>query len=43
MDVSGNLLEVIVAAYPDSGVWRCVTAYSMSTAARLAYRRRIRR
>lgn len=42
-DASGNLLEVIVATYPDSGVWRCVTAYPMSKAARVAYRRRIRR
>ena len=42
-DASGNLLEVIVATYPDVGVWRCVTAYPMSQASRSAYLRRIRR
>ena len=42
-DASGVLLEVIVAPFPKQGVWRCVTAYRMSKAARRVYLRRVRR
>lgn len=42
-DASGRFLEVIVAPYPRLGVWRCVTAYPMSKAARRAYLRRFQR
>lgn len=42
-DASGRFLEVIVTAYPEFGVWRCVTAYPMSKAAKRAYLRRIKR
>ena len=41
-DAAGTLLEVIVAPYPEYGVWRCVTAYQMSKAARRAYLGRIK-
>lgn len=41
-DAAGALLEVIVAPYPEFGVWRCVTAYPMSKAARRTYLRRIK-
>ncbi len=43
IDAAGNLLEVIVAPYPEYGVWRCVTAYRMSATARRAYLKRVRR
>jgi hypothetical protein len=42
-DAAGNFLEVIVAPYPEYGVWRCVTAYKMSTTARKTYLRKVRR
>lgn len=42
-DAAGTLLEVIVAPYGEFGVWRCVTAYPMSKAARRVYLRRISR
>lgn len=42
-DAAGTFLEVIVALFPRLGVWRCVTAYPMSNAARRAYLRRVRR
>jgi hypothetical protein len=42
-DAAGTFLEIIVAPFPRSGVWRCVTAYPMSKTARRAYLRRITR
>jgi len=42
-DASGMFIEVIVAPYPDYGVWRCVTAFPMSAATRKAYLKRIKR
>lgn len=42
-DASGRFLEIIVALFPRLGIWRCVTGYPMSNAARRAYLRRIRR
>ena len=40
-DTSGRYIEAIIAPYPDYGVWRCVTAFSMSPSTRKAYLRRI--
>ncbi|MBN1841072.1 MAG: hypothetical protein JW883_02180 [Deltaproteobacteria bacterium] len=42
-DASGLCIEVIVAPYPEHGVWRCVTAFPMSTSTKKAYFRRIRK
>ncbi|WP_176236849.1 hypothetical protein [Candidatus Hakubella thermalkaliphila] len=42
-DAAGNFWEVIVAPYAEYGVWRCVTAYKMSTTARKSYLRKVRR
>ncbi|MBW1982495.1 MAG: hypothetical protein JRJ12_14880 [Deltaproteobacteria bacterium] len=42
-DASGNCIEVIVAPYPEYGLWRCVTAFPMSTSTRKAYLKRIKR
>ena len=42
-DASGTCIEAIVAPYPDYGLWRCVTAFPMSTSTRKAYLKRIKR
>lgn len=42
-DASGTCIEAIVAPYPDYGLWRCVTAFLMSTSTRKAYWKRIKR
>ena len=42
-DASGTGIEVIVAPYPQYGVWRCVTAFPMSTTTRKAYFKRIKK
>jgi hypothetical protein len=41
-DSAGSFLEVIVAAYPERGVWRCVTARVMSESTRKAYLKKVR-
>lgn len=41
-DARGLFLELIVALYPDHGVWRCVTARQMSPSTRAAYLKRVR-
>ena len=42
-DASGTCIEVIVAPYPQYGVWRCVTAFPMSKTTQKAYFKRVRR
>ena len=42
-DASGTFIEAIIAPYPKYGLWRCVTAYPMSPAAKHAYLRRIKK
>lgn len=41
-DASGKFIEVIIAPYPEHGVWRCVTAFPMTPATRKAYLRRLK-
>jgi len=41
-DACGHSLEAIIAQYPEYGLWRCVTALSMSETTRKAYLRRIK-
>ena len=43
MDASGNCIEAIVAPYPEYGVWRCVTAFPMSSSTQKAYFRRLKK
>ena len=40
-DASGTCIELIVAPYPEYGVWRCVTAFPMSNTTQKAYIKRI--
>jgi len=42
-DVSGMCIEVIVAPYPKYGLWRCVTAFSMSSSTKNAYFKKIKK
>jgi hypothetical protein len=42
-DASGTFIETIIAPYPEYGVWRCVTAFPMSTTTHKAYLRRIKK
>lgn len=42
-DASGLCIEVIVAPYPEYGVWRCVTAFPMSRSTKKAYLKRIKK
>lgn len=42
-DASGVFIEAIVAPYPKYGLWRCVTAFPMSSSTRLSYLKRIRK
>ena len=42
-DASGTCIEAVVAPYPDYGIWRCVTAFPMSTSTKKAYLKRIKR
>jgi len=41
-DASGMYIEVIIAPYPEYGLWRCVTAFPMSPSTQKAYLRRIK-
>ncbi len=40
-DSSGLCIEVIVAPYPQYGLWRCVTAFHMSDSTKRVYFKRI--
>jgi hypothetical protein len=40
-DVSGMYIEAIIAPYPEYGLWRCVTAFPMSTSTQKTYLGRI--
>jgi hypothetical protein len=42
-DASGICIELIVAPYPQYGVWRCVTAFPMSNATQKAYFKRVKK
>ncbi len=42
-DASGLCIEVIIAPYPDYGVWRCVTAFPMSSSTKRTYFKRIKK
>jgi hypothetical protein len=42
-DASGTFIEAVIAPYPKYGLWRCVTAFSMSPATQRAYLRRIKK
>ena len=42
-DASGTCIEAVVAPYSDYGIWRCVTAFPMSTSTKKAYLKRIKR
>jgi len=41
-DASGTCIELIVAPYPQYGVWRCVTAFLMSNTTKKAYFKRVK-
>ncbi len=42
-DASGICIEVLVAPYPEYGVWRCVTAFPMSATTKKAYFKRLKK
>jgi len=42
-DASGMYIEAIIAPYPEYGLWRCVTAFPMSTSTQKTYLGRIRK
>jgi len=42
-DASGTFIEVILAPYPEYGLWRCITAFPMSPPTQDAYLRRIKK
>jgi len=42
-DSSGFCIEVIVAPYPQYGLWRCVTAFPMSDSTKKIYFKRIKK
>jgi len=42
-DASGTCIEVIVAPYPEYGVWRCVTAFPMSNTTKKTYFKRVKK
>ncbi len=42
-DASGAFIEVIVAPYPEYGLWRCVTAFPMSPSTQKVYLRRVKK
>jgi hypothetical protein len=42
-DASGFCIEAIIAPYAEHGVWRCVTAFPMSTSTKKAYLQRVKR
>jgi hypothetical protein len=42
-DASGRCIEAIIALYPAYGIWRCVTAFPMSSSTQRAYYRRFKK
>lgn len=42
-DASGQFIEAVIAPYPEHGLWRCVTAFSMSEGTKKAYLKRIKK
>jgi len=42
-DASGTFVEAIIAPYPPYGLWRCVTAFPMSSTTKKLYLRRIKK
>ena len=42
-DASGTCIELIVAPYPQYEVWRCVTAFPMSSTTKKTYFKRVKR
>jgi hypothetical protein len=42
-DASGVFIEAIIAPFPKFGVWRCVTAFPMSSPIQKAYLRRVKK
>jgi len=42
-DASGLCIEVIVAPYPQYGLWRCVTAFPMSESTKKIYFKRFKK
>jgi len=42
-DASGFCIEAIIAPYPDYGLWRCVTAFTMWVSTKKAYFKRIKK
>jgi uncharacterized DUF497 family protein len=42
-DASGVYIEAIIAPYPQYRLWRCVTAFPMSSSTQKAYLRRIKK
>jgi len=42
-DASGLCIEVIVAPYPQYGLWRCVTAFPMSDSNKKIYFKRFKK
>jgi hypothetical protein len=42
-DASGFFIEAVIAPYPKHRIWRCVTAFPMTTSTQKAYLRRIKK
>jgi hypothetical protein len=42
-DASGLCIEVIIAPYPEYGIWRCVTAFPMPDTTKKNYYRRLKK
>jgi hypothetical protein len=43
IDGSGLCIEVIIAPYPEYGIWRCVTAFPMLNTTKKNYHRRLKK
>ena len=41
-DAGGTFLEAVIAPFPDFKIWRCVTAYPMSSSTKKIYLRRVK-
>jgi len=42
-DASGTFIEAVIAPYRQYGLWRCVTAFPMSSTTKTLYLRRIKK
>jgi len=42
-DASGTFIEAVIAPYPQYGLWRCVTAFPMSSTTQKLYLRRLKK